>query len=435
MIFVTKKLPYTREVLGNGLTALLYPMKESQAAGLSLKFHAGTYFESESGLAHAVEHFLYLATEKFPSERVVREKLEELGARWNGRTAGRYIELWLQIPAKNLEAGLELLSEIAFSPVFLPETLEKERSVVIQEWKKRHDQPHFRFFQKLRETRLTTSHHPYIRDESLALLEGFSLDDISSFYGRYFQPQQAVLGVGGGIESGKTLKLIKRYFGEQKKGKVIPEPVFETDSYASRTVVCHQEKSSQAEIEINFPAFGWREYPYPVREAAQMANRIIGGSVVSRLWRSLREDRGWVYHVESNLTSWPYLGIFSVNLSCDVARLAEVMEVVRDDINGFLSDGPKEREVELAREFLLGRLATGFETSLGVAEYLVDEEFDQEGIWLPKDRMEVVSSISKKEIWDMSQKVVDWGRVQVGLMNDFQNTSKTEFESMVERTF
>jgi predicted Zn-dependent peptidase len=430
------KLPYVREVLPNGLTVLIYPMRDVQAAGVSLKVHTGTiYEEEEEGLAHATEHFLFLATKKFPTERKVREELEGIGAANNAHTRNREIELWIHLPAKNLERALSLMSQMAFYPIFPADSLEKERSTVIQEWKNRHDLPRFRFGQKLHEARFGDPKHPYIRDESLHLLESFSLSDLKKFHDKFFHPQQMVLGVGGGVEPKKTLLLIKKYFADIPKTTFVPEPVFASGSYAGKVVIAHEEKSSQAHFEMNFPAFGWRQKSKRERMAVFMGARILGGSTVSRLWRELREERGWVYHVGSGVSLYPYLGISDVFTSCTTGRLGEVMKILRKEIEKFVSCGPTDAEVALEREHRLGRLATGFEGSLGTARYFVDEEFDGEGIMLPEEEMAMIQGISKDQIKLSLQDLFDWSRGQVGLMNDFTQIAKDDFEKLANDIF
>lgn len=409
---------------------MVCPMVESLAAGLTLQVHSGNFYEQERGLAHVTEHFLSLSTQAFPTERAISEELESIGAANNASTGDRNIEVWMHLPAKNLERGLKLLSEFAFKSTIPAAGVEKERGVVLQEWKNRHDQPNFRFYRRMREERLNDPNHLYVRDESKRMLETYRREDVLAFYERFFQPQQMVLGIGGGISPLKTLKLVERYFGGVPKGQLIPEPVVEVDSYAGAKQITHEEKFIQASLEVDFPAFGWRERPRKERLAAGMAVRILGGGIVSRLWRDLREERGWVYGVGSGMDLEPWLGISSVHTSCSVERLPEVTGEVRKVVDEYLSGGPTDREVSLEKEYRLGRLATGFEDSLGMARYFVGQEFDGEGILSLEDRIKLIESVTKSDIWEAAKPLFDWKRVQVGLMNDFTQISKEKFQAM-----
>lgn len=430
-----KKLPYTREVLPNGLVVLIYPMKANEATGLVLRLHAGNYYEKERGIAHVTEHFLFLGTKSFPTEREVNVHLESLGANHNATTGDRDIELWVHLPQKNLEKGLNILSELAFTSIIPTSAVEKERNVVLQEWKRRHDDPYFRFYQLFREQRFSGPNHLYVRDESRSLLESFTRDDVADFYKRFFQPQQMVLGVSGGIEPKKVLGIVRKNFGTIPPGELIPEPVLPTDTYSGFKIICHKEKFSQANLELSFPAFGWREKPKETRLAASMGLRILGGSIVSRLWRTLREERGLVYHVNSGLDLMPWLGTTNIETACSIKKLPEVMKLIKDEIDRFRSSGPTAKELALEKEFRLGRLAIGFEGSLGTTRYFVSEEFNQEGILLPKSRMRMVSLVTTGRVKDTVKALFDWSRVQVGLMNDFTQISKEKFTDLVNETF
>lgn len=432
---MSKKLPYVREVFPNGLTMLVYPMKEIEAVGLVLRLHSGHYFEEERGLAHVTEHFLFLGTKSFPTERSVREKFELLGASHNATTGDRDIEVFMHLPKKNVGEGIKLMSELAFTSVLPESSLEKERGVVLQEWHRRHDQPNFRFYRRMVEERFTDTNHPYVRDESKRLLETFTRDDLVKFHQRFFQPQQMILGVGGGVEAKEVLKLVKECFGGVAGSEVITEPTVASDSYASRKTIAHEEKFVQANLELSFPAFGWRERPKEERLAAHMALRILGGSLVSRLWRILREEKGLVYHVGAGLDLMPWLGTTGIELGCGVEKLSEALKIIREEIDRFEDGGPVDAELKLEKEFRLGRLATGFEGSLGTARYFVSEEFDQEGILLLSDRMKMVEKITKEEVKAAAKGLFDLKRVQVGLMNDFQTISKEGFGEMVEKFF
>lgn len=431
-----KPLPYTRDVLPNGLVVLVYPMGEIQAAGLVLRIHSGLYYEEKaSGLAHATEHFLFLGTKNFPSERLVNTRFESLGAAHNATTAERDIEIWIHLPKKNLQKGLALLADIVFGSLIPADSVEKERNVVLQEWRRRHDDPYFRFYQHTREERLSRPDHPYVRDESRDLLESFTRDDVVSFYQQFFQPQQMVLGISGGVDPKEALRLVRPYFSSLPSGTFIPEPVFPDSDYAGRKIISHSEKFSQANMEISFPAFGWRQKPRRDRLAAMMGIRILGGGIVSRLWRTLREERGLVYSVGSHLDLFPWMGLTGIYTTCSVERLNEVMSVIKNETDRFADQGPTEGELSLEKEYRLGRIATGFEGSLGTARYFAGEEFDQEGILLLPEKMKMVESITMADVKKATQGLFDWSRFQVGLMNDFTQISKGKFEETVNKIF
>lgn len=426
----SSSLPYTREVLSNGLTVLAYPMKEIQAVCLILRLHSGLFYEEEQGLGHATEHFLFLGTKNFPTEREVSEHLESLGAAHNGNTDDRHIEIWLHLPKKNLEKALRFLAELAFTSIIPASAVEKERNVVLQEWKRRHDDPYFRFYRHMIEQRFSDPNHPYARDESRSLLENFTRDNVANFYKRFFQPQQMVLGIGGGVEPKKVSEMIHKYFGAVSAGKPISEPVLPTDAYSGLKTITHEEKFSQANLEITFPAFGWREKPREVRLAAGMGLRILGGSIVSRLWRILREEKGLVYNISSGLDLKPWLGTTEISTTCTASQLREVLMIIKDEVNRFVDQGPTDKELDLEKEYRLGRLAIGFEGSFGTARYFVSEEFNQEGILLPEDQIKMIESVEKSDIDKVIKPLFDWSRVQVGLMNDFQQLAKEKFEKL-----
>ena len=397
---------------------------------MNLRLHAGHFYEEEHGVAHVTEHFLFLGTKSYPTEREMSVLFESMGAAHNASTGDREIEVWMHLPNKNLEKGLRLLSELAFTSLIPASAVEKERSVVLQEWERRHDDPYFKFYRRMREERFIGPNHPYARDESRRVLENFSRDDVANFYRRFFQPQQMILGVGGGVDPDEVIKVARKHFGSATAGDFIPEPVLPTDAYANSKVVCHDEKFSQANLELSFPAFGWREKSRKVRLAAHMGIRILGGSIVSRLWHSLREEKGLVYNVSCGLYLLPWLGITEVSTTCSVDKLSEVIRIVKDEINLLMAKGPKPAELALEKEHRLGRLATGFEGSLGTARYFVNEEFDQEGILLPEDRIKMIEGVTKKDVDEAIKPLFNWSCVQVGLMNDFLQISKGNFEEL-----
>ncbi len=202
-----------RIVLPNNLTVIV-ERRPSSSVSVEVSVGVGSSNESrrEAGLSHFLEHMLFNGSAKRPTALSISNEVERLGGELNGGTSGEQTCFYVKVPSRFLDTALDVLSDMVLHPLFKPEDVEKERSVVLNEIQLYTDDP------KLHVWVLVQKHlfanHPagspvYGRKETIAR---FTREDIAGFHRRHYVPGNMAVTIVGDVDVGRGLKLASRYF-------------------------------------------------------------------------------------------------------------------------------------------------------------------------------------------------------------------------------
>ena len=288
---------YQEHILNNGLKILLVPVPglKSVSAGIFVK--VGSRYESEalSGAAHFIEHMLFKGTDQRPSPKLIAEAIEGIGGISNAYTDQEATVYYAKVAAAQVGTALEGLSDQVRHPLFDPLELEKERYVIGEELNMVYDSPDD--WVGILADELLWPNHPLGRSvagthQSLA---GMSREALVSFYRTGYHPHNTVLAVGGAFEPETVLAQIAQRLGDWQPVAIPPfEAAPETQTQARWLV--EDRPIEQGHLCLALPGLPRR---HPDRYALSVLNAILGDGMSSRLFLTIREDKGLAYAVDS----------------------------------------------------------------------------------------------------------------------------------------
>ncbi|MDE7170160.1 MAG: insulinase family protein, partial [Mucispirillum sp.] len=203
--------------LANGVTVLYEKVPEVKVVSVQCWLKTGSVNETaeNSGISHFLEHMLFNGTKKFkPGD--IDEYLDARGGYNNAFTSTDVTNYYVTIPAEEAEAAFEVVSDMVFNALLLPEEIEKEKPVVLQEINRKYDDPAYKMWQDLQETLFKGV--PYERQvigtsESVSALTKEQIDD---YYNRFYHPQNMTLIIAGDIEKNRAVELAEKYFLQER---------------------------------------------------------------------------------------------------------------------------------------------------------------------------------------------------------------------------
>ncbi|CAH0996246.1 hypothetical protein EMA8858_02377 [Emticicia aquatica] len=218
-IKVTSVEGITEYLLGNGLRVLMFPDQSKQTATVNITYLVGSRHEGygETGMAHLLEHMVFKGSTKHTN---IPQELTDHGARPNGTTwldRTNYFETF-SATEENLKWALDLESDRMVNSFIKKEDLEKEFSVVRNEFESGENDPESVLSERVIATAYLWHNYGNSTIGSREDIERVPIENLQAFYKKYYQPDNAVLLVAGKIDEEKTLKMINEYFG------VIPRP-------------------------------------------------------------------------------------------------------------------------------------------------------------------------------------------------------------------
>src|SRR5579864_4394154 len=277
----TVSLPpnYFYHRLPNGIELVGQYMPSLSSITFGFQFDAAVIHEPDDrqGLAHLFEYMLFQGTKK-KDARALNEAFESLGARKGAGTGLETAQVYAQIVNTKFDATLELIGEVIRTPTFPQDELEQMRSLVLQEIRRRDDEPMSRIFELIRANfyQGTALGRPMLgTSESVAQLQRADLRD---FWQARYRPNVTLFAIAGKFDWEHVVSQVEALFRDwQGSAALSPE---QHPAPEARVTLEHQDgKQEHLALMFPFPAYTDQDY-----YAAQVVSEVLGGNMASRLF-------------------------------------------------------------------------------------------------------------------------------------------------------
>src|SRR4051812_112040 len=354
--------------LPSGLPIHRIEIPGTRAVTVLVAFEAGARTErpEENGMAHFLEHLVFKGGAKYDDYRKVNETAERMGAVLNAYTSHDLVAFHITSRAEVVGEAIDLLTDFVGRPKIDEEELDRERGVVIQEIARANDQPSV-VAEHLIDRAAFGDHplgRPVLGPEDH--LRSFSRDAIVAFRRRQWAGARGGAFLVGNLshvpENQELAETFGRFPSIQANGIYEPAPEF-----APQTLV-EERDSNQSHLRISYrPSID----PGDQRQRAALAvyGTLLGGSMGSRLFDEIREQRGLAYSVYSVDHSFADVPILQLSAGLESGKCAEAYTRMREIVAELRSEGPREEEVERARAYAAGRRVLAFENTNAVARH------------------------------------------------------------------
>ncbi len=368
-----------RTVLPGGLRVVTEAVPGARSVAFGIWVGVGSRDESPelAGTSHYLEHLLFKGTARRDA-LAIAASLDEVGGESNAFTDKEYTCYYARVLAEDLPLAVDVVSDMVTSSLLRDKDVESERSVVLEEIAMHDDDPgdvvHDLFAEAL------YGDHPLGRPVigSVESIQGLSRDAIDGFYRARYRPDQLVVSVAGGLDHDVTVRLVEAAFTGRLGGAAGPAPVRpRTGGPAGLDdVLVEDQPGEQANLVLGTTALDRDD---PRRWALAVLSGGLGGGMSSRLFQSIREERGLAYSVYSYTSSASDSGCFGVYTGCAPGKVDEVVALVLAELESVAAKGLTDEEVARSKGSLRGATVLGLEDTgaqmsrIGKAE-LVDAE-------------------------------------------------------------
>lgn len=310
--------------LPNGVRCI-HKRVRSAVAHCAVSINTGSRDENpdEHGIAHFVEHCMFKGTVKRSSYDIINY-VEQTGGEVNAYTGKEETVVHATTLTEDVEAAVDIISDVVFNATFEPAKLRQERDVIIDEinsYQDSYPESIFDDFEDLLFGGSSLGHNILGTKKSLSK---FSADDVRQFMTRTYTTDSMVFSLIGNVSREQFIVLCDKYFGSAK-------PTFRTHSREGvqgyRPFKTEMPKSEhQLHVILGNRAYGMNDRR---RLAATiMANMLGGQNINSLLNIALREDNGLTYTVEAALNSYVDTGIFSIYFTTEKKKLEKCLALV-----------------------------------------------------------------------------------------------------------
>lgn len=385
---------YKIHKLENGLTIVGEEIPYLKSITLGVWVNAGSRIESEklSGVSHFIEHMLFKGTKNRTSKEIA-STIDNLGGQINAFTSKECTCYYVKLLDEHINIGLDILSDMFLNPLFDKEDIEKERQVILEELKMYEDSPEDLVYDLLMEGIYKTDALGMNIIGTKESLYNINKDTIKDYFDKYYVASNSVISISGNFKFEEMVKLIENKFKDLPKGNVdieITTPKFNP---------CFLAKNKDTE-QVNL-AISLKAIPLEDREdayALSIINNIFGGSISSRLFQNIRENKGLVYSIYSAPSLYRKSGELGIYASMSNENLKKVYNLVLEEIDNLRKNHLTDKEIKESKEQLKGSYILGLEStssrmmSIGKAMILTGK------VKNPNDIIESINNIDKARI-------------------------------------
>jgi len=201
---------------------------------------------------------------------------------------------------------------------------------------------------------------PYAAVPEYSTIEAVTREDLAAFHRRYFQPNRVLLGLWGDFDSEAVRGLVERHFGSWANGTPPSDPAPRVDAAKARTIA-FVEKDDVNQTQIRIGHLGGR-IDDPDYFAMSVVAEILGGGFSSRLFQTIRTQRGLAYHASARWgAAYDYPGIFVASSSTKSESTVETIRGIVEEIERISREPVTEEELRLAKDGILNSFVFNFD--------------------------------------------------------------------------
>ncbi|MFC1866726.1 M16 family metallopeptidase [Thermodesulfobacteriota bacterium] len=333
--------------LNNGLNVILKEDHSAPVASIQVWIKTGSANESEevAGITHLIEHMIFKGTPTRKTGEIARS-IEASGGKINAYTSFDRTVYFAEIAASHFDTALDVLLDAIQNSLFDPSELEREREVVLEEYRRSLDLPQRRLNWAIFD--LSYKKHPYRRPiiGYETSIRSIDRDDILNYMNRWYTPENMVLVAVGDFNTPDALKTIRTFTKNfpDRSGQTPARPMEPIQTSPRSKIITADVQQIYMDISWHIPSLSHPHIP-----ALNLLEIILGQGKSSRLYTRLKMEENLVRSVSSEAYSMADPGLFSVESTLSRDSMSSALEAIAGQITRITKEQVLESELSRAK--------------------------------------------------------------------------------------
>lgn len=409
---MTNERNLRRTVLPNGLIVLTERMDHLRSVAMGLWIKSGSRCEPAEtcGISHFVEHMLFKGTRSRTAQQIARE-MDSIGGNLDAFTGKETICFNVKSLADHVPIALDVLTDLVLNPVFAATDIDRERGVILEEIKIDEDNPDVLVHEIF--TQSFWKNHP-LGKPILGTKESVSRLDQQQLFAYHvdrFHGGNIVFSAAGNLDHDQFVAEVAGKFSGLAGGETLhelaaPEP-------EARIVMRSKRSLEQVQICLGLPA---PRITDESRYATLILNTVLGGGMSSRLFQTIREERGMAYSIYSDLSPFRDAGTLCVFAGTSESKALEVVKLIVDEFHNLKEIPLADEELKRAKDQLKGNILLGLESSNARMANLARQEMYFHNFMTVEEVIARIDEVQAADVRAMAQSLFLSDRIAVTLL-------------------
>lgn len=342
-------IDFTVQKLPNGQTLIVQEVRNNPIVTIDTWIKTGSINEtdSNSGVAHFLEHLFFKGTKKHPAGEFDKI-LESKGAIINAATSKDFTHYYITIPSAYFDTALDLHADMLMNPQIPRKELEQERKVVLEEIAKDINTPAKKVYNNLNE--MLYSHHPYKRKVigTADVISTIRREEILEYFNNFYGPSNMVTVIVGDIDTASAIEKVTKAFNLEYKKTVKKHFRKEFPLFTPK------RKTEYLDTQSGYIMIGFRSVDINDNDvfALDVLAEVLGGGKASRFYRNIKEQKGLAYSISASNGSYKEDGIFYINANYTPINAEKIEKAIFDEIAHIQKYGITEEELNTAKKMI-----------------------------------------------------------------------------------
>lgn len=397
--------------LDNGLTVMTERIPTVRSASLGLWVRLGSRDEhpAHNGIAHLVEHMLFKGTAR-RSARDIAVQIDGMGGRLDAFTAKEHACYYATVLDEHLDDAFDLLADLMLHPRLDPDDLERERGVVLEEIAGTEDTPEEVLYEHFC-SRLWDGHplgRPILGTRET--VSALTAADLRSYF-EQIAPSDLIVAAAGNLEHRALVGLAEEHLGTLEAAA--PGRDRKPPTAHRHFDVLSRQGIEQVQLYVAAPAPPVTD---PDRYVVHLLNALLGGSVSSRLFQSIRERHGLAYSIYSSVSAYSDAGYLWVSAGTRGDVVPRILELILAELTTLRREPPEPEELGRMKDHLKGSLMLGLENTFGRMANLARQEMAFGRVFDLDEILEGIDAVAVDDVRSTAERILEDARICAGLV-------------------
>lgn len=386
--------------LPNGLTILTEHMPGLRSVTLGIWVRRGSRHESAplNGMCHFIEHALFKGTRTRSAHDIAIES-DRLGGHLDAYTSHEMTGFSMKVVDAEMPAAFDLVADMLANPRFDEGDLKREQNVIIEEMKMIEDTP-----DELLGELLNAAYFPDHAlgrpiEGTIETVSNFDREKTAAFHSQHYDPANLVVAAAGNVNHDQLVELSIKFFGGSN-GHVAGDQEVSAPAAAAPILIEKKTELEQAHLVIAAP---WPSAQSEDRYIASMLGTIIGGGTSSRLWQSIREERGLAYAIGAGGNTFTDVGMFTIYAGASPAHIDQVLDLSLKELRRVVREPVTNEELKLAKEQAISTILLSLESSSARAGALARQEIVHGRRIAPDEIIKRIEAVTQEDTLRLAQ--------------------------------
>ncbi|HEV3467951.1 MAG TPA: pitrilysin family protein [Pyrinomonadaceae bacterium] len=412
---MTEQVQVTR--FPSGLTVLTEHMPALRSATVGVWVRRGSRHEPAewNGVCHFIEHAVFKGTGRRTALDIAVES-DRLGGHFDAYTTHELTGFAMKVVDAAVPAAFDLLADMLARPKFDEEELRREQKVIIEEMKMVEDTPDEYLGEIFNAAYFPD--HPLGRpiEGTAETVSTFGRERTAEFHASAYAPRNLVVAAAGNVSHEQLVELAARSLDRDADEGAGRFDAAETAPAPAAPILIQRKKElEQAHLILAAP---WPSARSEDRYAASLLNSIIGGGTSSRLWQSVREERGLAYAVGSAGSHFTDAGVFHIYAGTSPEQLDEVLDLSLAELRRSVREPVGREELRLVKDQAIASILLGLESTSARAGTLARQEIVHGRRIAPDEVIARIEAVTPEDLRRLARDFIRTEALALGALGD-----------------